>query len=176
MSISISDERRYLAADEIEVVGRSRQPALGGMSDDELDETLRLIRSWRDKARDTSRQQRREMRGKSTPRGARPAADNTGTTRKREVLAAAVKRLNKERQRRRERAAQASLRSNLERALEMRRAAQTRRRARIPSGGRTADKGMTSTPSDERTVKADPRETGRISQFVKSSQARRDSR
>lgn len=176
MSISIGDERRWLSADEAEVAARSHMPALREMSDGELTETLRLLREWRDRARDTARQQRREMRGKSAPRGARPAADNTGTTLKKEVLSGAVRRLNKERQRRREEADRESMQERLQRALERRQAMQAKRRARIPAGGRSAREGMSSTPSDERSVKPDPRETGRVSQFVKSAQARRDSR
>ena len=33
---------------------------------------------------------------------------------------------------------------------------------------------MTAKPSTRRTVEADPREVGRVSQFVKDAQARRD--
>jgi hypothetical protein len=35
---------------------------------------------------------------------------------------------------------------------------------------------MRSTPSKEPTVETDPREIGRVTQFVKKSQARRDSK
>jgi len=57
------------------------------------------------------------------------------------------------------------------------REALARKRAQVrhhPGAGRTADEGMQSLPSDARTVDVDPREIGRVSQFVKDGQARRD--
>jgi hypothetical protein len=43
-----------------------------------------------------------------------------------------------------------------------------------PEPGRTASKGMQPKVSSRRTVKADPREIGRVSQAVKVAQAKRD--
>jgi hypothetical protein len=43
-----------------------------------------------------------------------------------------------------------------------------------PSAGRTARRGMRSLPNQAGTVQVDPREVGRVSQFVKSAQAQRN--
>jgi hypothetical protein len=96
MSLSKSAEKRMLTADEFETVGRTHYPEIRELSRKDLSDLVRRLRDHRDKARDTARQQRREMRGKSEPRGATPASDDTGTARKGEIFAAAVKRVNRE--------------------------------------------------------------------------------
>lgn len=96
MSLSKSAEKRLLTADEFETVSRTHYPEIRELSRKGLTDLVRRLRDHRDKARDTARQQRREMRGKSEPRGGAPAADNTGTARKGEIFAGAVKRLNRE--------------------------------------------------------------------------------
>jgi hypothetical protein len=58
-------------------------------------------------------------------------------------------------------------------ALEMKRA---NRRDPRPSTGRSASKGMQAKPSKKPTVSPNRREIGRVSQAVKSAQAKRDSR
>lgn len=100
MSIPVSTEKRMLAEAEFEVVQRTHYPDVCQLSRNELTEAVRRIRAYRDKARDVSRQQRREMRGKAEPRGARPAADNTGTSMKTQILSGALKRVRREIQRR----------------------------------------------------------------------------
>lgn len=47
----------------------------------------------RDRSRRMASQQQREMRGKTVPRGAAPARDNTGSLRKNAVLIDALKRV-----------------------------------------------------------------------------------
>ena len=95
MATTIRTERRLLAADEFEQVQRTHHPELGKLGASELAELRRRIREMRDKAQDIARRQRREMRGKEAPRGARPAGDHTGTSIKAALLAAALKRLNR---------------------------------------------------------------------------------
>ena len=96
MSLSKSAEKRMLTAEEFETVSRTHHPEIRELSRKQLSDLVRRLREHRDKARDVARQQRREMRGKSEPRGATPAADNTGTAIKSEIFAGAVKRLNRE--------------------------------------------------------------------------------
>ena len=96
MSLSKSAERRLLTADEFETVSRTHYPEIRQLSRKGLTDLVRRLREHCDKARDTARQQRRDMRGKAEPRGAAPAADNNGTARKGEIFAGAVKRLNRE--------------------------------------------------------------------------------
>jgi len=173
MSLSKSAEKRMLTADEFEAVNRTRYPAIRELGRKELSDLVAALRKHRDKARDLSRQQRREMRGKAEPRGSTPAADNTGGAMKDQIFAGAVKRLNREIARH-ESAERRSAQSEKSRhALEVKKAGDKPVR---PKPGRTGSRGMKSIPSDEPTVEADPREIGRVSQFVKKAQARRDSK
>ena len=170
MSTARRNEERLLSADERELVERSHHPALAALSDSELADLAKLLRERRDRAGDIARRQRREMRGKARARGAQPAADDTGTRLKAGVLAQAMKRLNAEAARRKRKSAHAEMADGMRRALAMKQAAA---RPKRPSS-RTAGKGMKSNPSARREQIADPREAGRVSQFVKNAQARRD--
>ena len=103
----------------------------------------------RDRARDLSSQQRREVRGKSAPSSARPATDNSGTKRKGVVLAGFLKRASREHGRRRYDAARTELSGNARHALGMKRASGD------PSANRpsfdTAGQGMRSLPNGGNT-------------------------
>ena len=101
MARSRRDEARLLSAKEHELVEQTRHPAIRKLNDGELSDLVKRLREQRDRARDMSRQQRRELRGKSAPSGARPATDNSGTQEKGALLAAALKRASKENERRR---------------------------------------------------------------------------
>lgn len=96
MSIATKTERRLLTQSETEIVEPTHYPAICSFSGDELQDRRRLLRDYRDKARDVASQQRREMRGKGQARGAVPARDNTGTRMKQQIFAQALKRVKKE--------------------------------------------------------------------------------
>ncbi|MFN4088663.1 MAG: hypothetical protein ACK4QW_06405 [Alphaproteobacteria bacterium] len=171
MSLPLSTEKRILKQAEFELVARTHHPQIGELSRNELRDAARRLRDYRNKARDTARQQRREMRGKADARGARAAADDTGTNLKKTVFSAALKRVNRELGRL-EQAGTAETQVDIaRRALALKRANRVRHH---PAGGRTAHEGMNPVTSDMPTVTVDPREIGRVSQFVKSGQARRD--
>ncbi len=172
MSHSAKTERRALSQEELELVDRTRHPGVGDLDDAELAKLLKLLRERRDRAQSEAGRQRREMRGKGAPKGQAPASGDTGTRAKAGVLAMAVRRLNGEVQRRRRKSARAELMENATRALEMRR---TATRTKRPAPGRTADKGMKSNPRTKARELARPAEVGRVSQFVKDAQAKRDS-
>lgn len=173
MSLSKAEEKRMLTADEFEAVNRSRYPAIRELGRKDLSELVAALRRHRDKARDLSRQQRREMRGKAEPRGPKPAADNSGGAMKDQIFAGAVKRVNREIARH-DSAERRSAQSEKSRhALALKKAGDKPAR---PKPGRSASRGMKSIPSEEPTVEANPREIGRVSQFVKKAQARRDSK
>lgn len=138
MSVSRRREQRLLDATEAELVGRSHRPDLGTVGDTQLSELIRLLRERRDRARDVSRRQRREVRGKAAPSGARPASDNTGTREKAALLAAAVKRVSKEQERRRSTTA-----THSRRALAMKKAVSR------PTT-RASNEGMRSIPDETR--------------------------
>ena len=171
MSLPIRTEKRMLTEVEFEAVHRTHFPQIAELSKDELDQTARLLRDYRNKARDVARQQRREMRGKAQPRAARPASDNTGTSLKKQIFSSALKRVNSERARIEQAARKESQSDIMEHALEMKRA---NRRRRHPSAGRTADHGMRPVPSQMPPGATDPRENVGLSQFDEQAQTRRD--
>lgn len=67
MSVSRRREARVLDATETALVQRSHRPELAEVDDTGLAELTRLLRDRRDRARDVSRRQRREVRGKAAP-------------------------------------------------------------------------------------------------------------
>lgn len=171
MGIPIATERRLLAQAELEAVEQTHYPQICALDRDALIEIARRVRAFRARARDIARRQRREMRGKADPRGARPAADDTGSALKAQVLAAALRRVNREIRRHEKAQPRASQGEIARRALELKRRNRVRHH---PGAGRTAREGMRAIPNRGPTVETDPREIGRVSQFVKAGQARRD--
>lgn len=143
MSVSRRREQRLLDTNEADLVARSHRPHLSAEGDAEISELIRLLRERRDRARDVSRRQRREVRGKAAPSGTRPASDNSGTREKAALLAAAVKRVSRERERRRSTTA-----SHARRALAMKRAAGDPAANRPTS--RASNEGMRSLSDDTR--------------------------
>ena len=172
MSVSKSTEKKMLTANEFELVSKTHHPDITELAGDELGELARRLRDYRNKARDVARQQRREMRGKADPRGARPARDNTGTKMKGQIFTDALQRVNREMGRLEQAARRENQGEITRRALALKRANQVRHH---PAAGPAGSSGMQPVANQGPTVEADPREIGRVSQFVKSDQARRDS-
>lgn len=158
MAITQREEKRLLTGDELETVSSTHYPTICDLGQKELSEHQRRLRDMRDKARDTSRRQRREMRGKQAPKGAKAAADNTGTARKAQAFASALKRVNRELARfERAEGGNESQRDIMLRALEQKRAA---RKQTHPSAGRTAHAHMSATPDPAKHPKVDPSPPG----------------
>ena len=134
------EEDRFLDTEEREIVGQTHHPVLGGLEDSDLTALIKRLRDRRDRAQSIARQQRREMRGKSAPAGARAARDDTGSHEKSGVLSAALKRVNKERTRRQNSNGTSELSRNARRALKQARAGRANQPPRPTS--RTADEGM----------------------------------
>lgn len=134
------EEDRLLTTEEREIVAQTHHPVLGGLDDSDLAALIKRLRDRRDRAQGIARQQRREMRGKSAPAGARAASDDTGSQEKGAVLSAALKRVNKERTRRQNAGASSELSRNARRALRQAKAAESDKPPRPDS--RTADEGM----------------------------------
>jgi hypothetical protein len=173
MARSVKQERRLLGADELTLVEKTHHPALGLLPDRDLAELRKLVRERRDRAQDLAARQRRELRGKAAPKGARAATDDSGTREKRDVLAAAIQRLNKEVTRRQAKAARQALIDGAKRALELRRANEAKS-ARPPSG-RTANDGIKPKSPPAYSLR-NPAKLGAISQRNKNTQAKRDSK
>lgn len=173
MGRSLRHERQVLSADEATLVEASHHPALGALPDKDLAELIRHVRERRDRARDIAARQRREMRGKADPRGARPAADNTGSREKKDVLAAAMKRLNGEAARRDAKAARDAMKDSVVRALEMRRAREAQ--AQRANHGQTPNEGMRVKGGGGGFLR-NRAKLGEVSQHNKNVQAKRDNR
>ena len=166
MNASTRDDDRLLNMAEREMVAQTRPPIADALTKEELQALGKRLREARDRSRRIASQQQREMRGKTGPRGAAPARDNTGSEAKTAVLVEALKRVT------------AALRKLnrptptqvLRKALEAKQAAVPQH----PSAGPTASKGMRATVSKQRSVRLDPREIGRVSKANKVAQAKRD--
>lgn len=162
MSGSNENEDRMLTVAEREMVAQTRLPAVEALARDDIQALGKRLREARDCSRSIASQQQREMRGKSDPRGAAPARDNTGSEGKTEALkrlTAALRRLNRP-----------TANQVLRKALEAKTAAEPHH----PAPGRTASKGMTAKGSKQPSVRVDPREVGRVSKATKAAQAKRD--
>jgi hypothetical protein len=166
MNPSTEHEDRLLAVPEREMVAQTRRPGADALTREELQALGKRLREARDRSRRNASQQQREMRGKTAPRGASPARDNTGSEAKTEVLVQALKRVT------------AALRKlNKPTAAQvMRKALETKQAAKPqhPGAGRTASPGMQPKDSKQRSVHIDPREIGRVSKATKVAQAKRD--
>lgn len=147
MAVSRRAQIRLLDRDELELVDRSRGEALSSAGHADLVSLRSLIRERRDRARSLAQQQRREMRRKAEPRGARAATGNAGTVAKHDVLTSALKRIGNE-LRRREQSEKALTQSGYaRRALEMRRSSVS---ASTKPDDATSSEGMRNIPREAR--------------------------
>ena len=167
-------EARLLSAAELEVVNASRPPAIKQASDEQLKVLAQRLRRARDRVKDVAARQKREMREKAHPRGAKPTGDNTGTLAKAQVLEEAIERVEEELSRRENLTTATTTQADLSRhALELK---LSRPGPPHPSSGRSASEGMK--PKERQKplrVGASKGEVGRVSQEGKVAQARKDS-
>lgn len=173
MAISQKEEARALSADERELVTKSHHPAVQELSDSELADLLKLMRDRRDKAKTQANQRRREMRGKSGPKGAAASRSDEGSQLKVAILAMATRRLNGEAERRRRMAARVSLVESAKSALAMR---QAREADDTPVNSRRAHHGMRKAANSRAENLVRPMETGRQRKAASIAQAKRDAR
>lgn len=166
-------EARALDTEERELVVATHHPELQELSDKDLHTLAGLIRERRNRAQGLARQRRREMRGKASPRGAEASRDDSGSKRKSEVLASAMRRVNAEVQRRAKMRAKLALMASQQRALEM---AEAAKQGQEHFNSRTAHEGMRPNPNRRAQRIGSAMEVGRVSQFVKTAQAKRDGR
>ena len=127
----------------------------------------------RDKESTLARAKRREARGKGPPRGQSLPGTAERPLRRKQVFAAAVKRVNREIHRIEKLEARTGHIEAARRALAMRRAAQFPPR---PQAGDTPSDGMHPLPNRRRRTRFDPAVRGSVSQAVRNAQAARDAR
>ena len=173
MSISCKFERSILSHDEHEVILRSHHPEIYDAALDDLKALRQRLRDMRDKERTLGRAKRREARGKGAPRGGSFPGVAEHSLQRKQVFAAALKRVNREIDRMQKLEARTAHVDAARRALAMRRAAQFP--ARLPAEN-TAGEGMRPLPNRRRRTRVPPAMIGRVSQATREAQARRDAR
>jgi hypothetical protein len=176
MAHSHQQERQLLNTEEVALVEKTHHPILGTLSDSDLAQLCKLVRDRRDRAQQIAERQRREMRGKSDPKGIRAATDNAGTRSKGAVLAAAVERLNQEVTRREAKTSHQPLIDSATRALEMRRASEAKVIHPHPFSADKASKGKKLKAQVPSRAPHNPAKVGAISQHTKNMQAKRDAK
>ncbi|MGU3575687.1 hypothetical protein ACLBWZ_09140 [Brucellaceae bacterium C25G] len=174
MSITRKDEDRSLNKEELDLVAKSRHPELQDLSDAELKSLIKLVRERREKAKGAANQRRREMKGKSAPRGTTPSTMDDGSRLKVRVLAMAMSRLNAENQRRQQMGARLELIANAEHALKLKQASDANHE--IPFNTRHALTGARDTASIRAESLINPMERGRLKKAAGVAQAKIDNR
>jgi hypothetical protein len=173
MSISCKRERSLLSHEEHETVRATHHPAIYDHDVEELQALRVRLRQLRAKERTLARQKQRESRGKAEPRGGSFPGIADRPLHRKQIFAAALKRVNKEWGRLHKLTARTAHVEAARRALAMRRAAQF---VPYPAAGDTAHEGMQSLPSRRRRMTISRDKIGSISQRTNVAQAIRDSR
>jgi hypothetical protein len=173
MSIPCKFERSILSFDEHEIILRSHHPGIYDASLADLKALHQRLREMRDKERTLARANRRALRGKGAQRGASFPGTAEHPLQRKQVFAAALKRVGKEIGRMHKLEARTAHIEAARRALALRRAAQFPLR---PAAGDTASEGMRPLPSQRRRTRVPPAKIGSVSQATKNAQAARDAR
>jgi hypothetical protein len=139
MSVPCKFERSLLSHDEYETIHLTHHPSIYEVEPAELEAIRSRLRKMRDKEQTLSRQKRREARGKSGGRGASFPGTAEGPSQRKQVFAAALKRVNKELERLHSLAARTAHVEAARQALALHRAANF---IPYPSAGATASEGM----------------------------------
>jgi hypothetical protein len=173
MSIPCKFERSIVSYDEHEIILRSHHPEIYDAGLDDLKTLRQRLRDMRNRERSLARENRRAVRGKGAPRGGSFPGTAEHPLQRKQVFAAALKRVNKEIGRMQKLDARIAHIEAARRALAMRRAAQFPAR---PPAGVTASEGMRALPSRRRQTRVPPAKIGSMSQATKNAQAARDAR
>jgi len=173
MSVPCKFERRILSYDEHEIILRTHHPEIYDAALDDLKALRERLREMRDRERTLARENRRAVRGKGAQRGASFPGTAEHPLQRKQVFAAALKRVSKEISRRHKLEARTAHVEAARRALAMRRAAQFP--TRTPTGD-TPSEGMRALPNRRRRARVPLARIGSVSQATKNAQAARDAR
>jgi hypothetical protein len=173
LSISCKSERALLSHDEFEMVRTTHHPAIYDLDGKALQSLKGRLRQQRDKSRGLTRHKQREARGKAEPRGKSFPGSAEQPRKRKQIFAAALKRINKELDRLRNLEARDTHVEAARRALALRRAENF---VHHPAAVATAGDGMQPRVSVRRRTTIPPRMIGSISQATKVAQAIRDSK
>jgi hypothetical protein len=173
MSIPCRFERSILSYDEHGIILRSHHPEIYDAGLDDLKALRQRLRDMRDKEGTLALAKRREARGKGPSRGQNLPGTAEHPLQRKQVFAAAVKRVNREIQRMETLEARTAHVEAAHRALALRRAAQFPAR---PQAGDRSSEGMHPLPSRRRRTAVAPARIGSVSQATRNAQAARDAR
>ncbi|WP_439542868.1 hypothetical protein [Hyphomicrobium sp.] len=181
MSVSRADERRVLSHEQFELVGQSHHPAIYGIDAKSLQSLQTQLRNERDKVRTQVRQKLREGRGKSEARGKSFPGNTEQPLKRKQALANALKRVNKELERVRKLEARSAhvLEARTAHVDAARRALELLRNAKFhptQMTDKTPKAGMAAQPSTKRRRIIPGSQIGSVSQATKNAQAKRDNR
>ncbi len=173
MSPPCKAERSRLNHDEFELVRVTHHPAIYELSQGELHELKVRLREQRNKARSLARQKQRELRGKAEPRGKSFPGAADQPSRRKQIFAAALKRINRELDRLRKLEARTAHVEAARAALAQHRAAKF---VHHPPAGPMPHGGMQPRASTRRRTRVPGSKIGSISQATRISQAIPDAR
>ena len=173
MSIPCKVERSLLSHEEYEMIRLTHHPAIYDVEAGELEALRPRLRKMHDKERTLSRQKRREGRGKAEARGASFPGTAEHASQRKQVFAAALKRVNKELRRLHNLAARTAHVEAARKALAMHRASNF---IPNPPAGPATNEGMVPKASTRRRKIVTGAKIGRVSQATKVAQAVRDAR
>jgi type II secretory pathway component PulJ len=173
MSLSCRFERSLVNHDEHAIVLISHHPAIYEAESDALRDARKQLRALKEREGTFARQNRRAARGKAEQRGGNFPGTYERPKQRKQVFAAAIKRINGELDRRTKIEARNANVEAARKALALRRAANFTSR---PAAGDTANPGLNPLSNARRRHIVTGKRIGSVSQAVKASQARRDSR
>ena len=173
MSVPCKFERSLLGHDEYETIRLTHHPTIYEVEPAELEAIRSRLRKMRDKKQTLSRQKRRETRGKSGGRGASFPGTAERPSQRKQVFAAALKRVNRELSRLHNLAVRTAHVEAARKALALHRAANF---IPYPPAKATANEGMVPKASTRRRKIVTGAKIGRVSQASKVAQAVRDAR
>jgi hypothetical protein len=173
MSVPCKFERSLLSHDEHETIRLTHHPAIYEVEAAELEAMRPRLRQMRDKERTLGRHKRREERGKAEPRGTSHPGTSQHASKRKQVFAAALRRVNNELRRLHNLAARTANVEAARKALALHRAANF---TTYPPAGATPNEGMAPKASTRRRKIMTGAKIGRVSQATKVAQAVRDTR
>lgn len=173
MSLSRKSERSQLSHDKLEMVRVTHHPAIYELAPDELHALKLRLREQRDKSRTLAWQKRREIRQKAEPRGGSFPGTAEQPLKRKQIFAAALKRVNMEVDRLHKLEARVAHVEATRAALAQHRTAKFVHR---PPAGSTPHEGMHPRVAIRRRTQVPGSKIGSISQATKVAQAIRDAR
>ncbi len=173
MSLTRATERSVLSKELLELVDSTHHPAIYNMDAKSLRGVQDQLRQERSKVRTQVRQRQREKRGKSEARGKGFPGNTEQPLKRKQALASALKRVNKELERQLKLEAREKHIDAARRALALHRSAKFHP---VAVSERTSNPGMQPQPSTRRRKIIPGSQIGSVSQATKVAQAKKDNR